>query len=387
MKLINGVFLGILFLTLLAIPVYAIPSPPNAFYGAVISDGKPVPDGTVVSARINGIEYASTTTTGGQYGIEPWFNVPADDPDTAEKEGGVNGEIITFYVGGIKANQEATFQWGARVRLDLTVTGPLTPSPTGSSGGGGGGGGGSGSVSPTPSATQFITVKIVISGKPISFPIRSDGEITEEIKVTTDDGKVTLTLGKGTIARDSAGKALQQIEVNINPDPPQAPAGMLLLGNVYSFGPDGARFNPGLKLEFRYSLYGGIKARNLILVYYDIATGQWVPVQSQIDEQNNKIITEVTHFTDYAILAPRSDTTTGTINSPSPSAVMSPTPAPGSTTPQPSISPQTSNVSPTQTQALENQREQLNPALIGGIIGGVLVVVLLVLLFRSRSRK
>ena len=60
----------------------AVPSPPHWFYGSVTINGSPAPDGTTVTARINGIDVASTTTVGGEYGYQPSFYVPDTDPST-----------------------------------------------------------------------------------------------------------------------------------------------------------------------------------------------------------------------------------------------------------------------------------------------------------------
>ncbi|MFQ6058430.1 MAG: cohesin domain-containing protein [Anaerolineae bacterium] len=104
--------------------VKATPPAPSGFYGTVTMYGANVPDGTVVSAWIDGVQYgdpAYTVTEGGQsiYSIE----VPGDDPDTpGVKEGGEPGDVIDFKVGGVTANQTGTWSEGFNQGLDLTVT-------------------------------------------------------------------------------------------------------------------------------------------------------------------------------------------------------------------------------------------------------------------------
>ena len=101
--------------------VLAVPPQPHQFYGNVTICGAPAPEGTVVSARIGGIEYASTTVDAeGRYGYDPLFKVPADDPDTPEKEGGVPGETVEFYVGGTLAAQYEFEIWGV-TELNLVI--------------------------------------------------------------------------------------------------------------------------------------------------------------------------------------------------------------------------------------------------------------------------
>jgi len=105
----------------LTLPVLAMPMQPHQFYGSVSIGSTPAPEGTVVSARIGGIEYVSTTVDAqGRYGWDPVFKVPADDPDTQGKEGGVAGEIVEFYVGGVLGGQYEFEIWGI-TELNLIV--------------------------------------------------------------------------------------------------------------------------------------------------------------------------------------------------------------------------------------------------------------------------
>ena len=79
--------------------------------------------GTAVVAEIGGVVYASTSVDAdGLYGWDPVFRVPGDDPETPTKEGGVNGDIISFYVTGMFATT-FVFQSGAGTPLNLVVGG------------------------------------------------------------------------------------------------------------------------------------------------------------------------------------------------------------------------------------------------------------------------
>lgn len=91
--------------------VLAVPQFPMQFFGNVIIAGVPAPDGTLIEAKIDGIVYASTTVKDGKYGYDPIFLVPADDPETPEKEGGANFETIEFYIGDARIGT-ATFVSG-----------------------------------------------------------------------------------------------------------------------------------------------------------------------------------------------------------------------------------------------------------------------------------
>lgn len=134
--------------------VLAIPAQPHQFSGSVTYNGQPAPDGLSVVAKINGVEVASTTTSGGNYGIDSMFYVADSNNDRS-------GETINFFVNGVDTDQTAVFKNGGDTTLDLTVTGPsvVTTTPTQTSGdsGGSGGGGGGGRVTTTTITEEATT--------------------------------------------------------------------------------------------------------------------------------------------------------------------------------------------------------------------------------------
>ena len=96
---------------LLAQPAAAVPQPPHIFFGTVTVDGSAAEDGLAIEARIGGVNYAKSTlnssgatvTNNGTYGTDGQsddFQVTADDSDTTTVEGGVNGQVIEFFVNG-----------------------------------------------------------------------------------------------------------------------------------------------------------------------------------------------------------------------------------------------------------------------------------------------
>jgi PKD repeat protein len=99
--------------------VKAVPQMPHRFWGSVTVAGQPALNGTLVEAKINNITYASTTTLNGNYD----FQVPADDPDTPEIEGGKTGDLILFYVARTYATNY-TFAIGGTTPLNLSVPAP-----------------------------------------------------------------------------------------------------------------------------------------------------------------------------------------------------------------------------------------------------------------------
>lgn len=121
----------------LSIPSGSTPLSPHSVRGTVITaKGTPAGAGITVSAKIDGVEVASTTTV--MYSPDPkWptsvfsFIIPEDDPATTVKEGGVNGDIIQLYTNGVAAQTN----WGSTATEIFKVGGStgtilLIPTPT-----------------------------------------------------------------------------------------------------------------------------------------------------------------------------------------------------------------------------------------------------------------
>jgi hypothetical protein len=105
-----------------AVPALADPPPglPSSFYGTVKVGGANVPPGTIVKAKINGVEHAHTT-------------VQLFEGDTVyylDVTGGSDGNAVVFYVNDQAADQTGTYETGSNVNLPLTVTPPPTNTPT-----------------------------------------------------------------------------------------------------------------------------------------------------------------------------------------------------------------------------------------------------------------
>jgi len=105
-----------------ALKVLAVPPLPSSFYGTVKASGANVPVGTTVSAWINGVKYSETTVLVYAGDTVYSLDVPGDEPETPDKEGGVPGDTVVFHIGTQVADQTAPWQSGTNVELDLTVT-------------------------------------------------------------------------------------------------------------------------------------------------------------------------------------------------------------------------------------------------------------------------
>ena len=264
-----------------ALPVYAIPALPHAFYGNVEINGVPSPDGTSVSAIASEGTIVATqnpvTTVGGGYGeSSPKLLVQGDIP---------NGATITFYVNGVSTGVTAIFEvGGGPTQLDLAVTIVAPPPPP-----------------PPPPPT----IEAIFFGGTTTITIDSSGIVQETTEITSPTGDLTILIPEGTTALDAEGEPLTGLTAETMEDPPPPPEDKTIIGLAYDFGPDGATFDPPLVMTFTYdpdSLPEGVLEEDLVIAFYDEAAGEWVNLVCVVDTENNIITASVSHFTTYALI-------------------------------------------------------------------------------------
>jgi hypothetical protein len=108
-----ALLLALCLVATVVIPAYADEPPPmpHQFYGTVSFDGNPVEEGTLVEAFVNGVKQAETTVDAqGRYGYSPIFRVS-----------GTAGATVTFHIGGVEADEYATWESGKVQQLNLTI--------------------------------------------------------------------------------------------------------------------------------------------------------------------------------------------------------------------------------------------------------------------------
>lgn len=102
------------------------PNPPCVFYGNVTVGGNPAQDGLLVTAVINGATVNWTTVV--KNGTFGWpvrgsstFIIPSDNADTPEKDGGVDGNTVGFYVNNTNTGRTANFESSGAIEVDLSI--------------------------------------------------------------------------------------------------------------------------------------------------------------------------------------------------------------------------------------------------------------------------
>ncbi|GAJ19829.1 unnamed protein product, partial [marine sediment metagenome] len=135
-----------------------------------------------------------------------------------------------------------------------------------------------------------------------SYHISSSGKILETIEATSEDGMLTITIPKDTIALDKDGDQLESLEAAVDKSPPAPPEDAHIIGLAYDFGPDGATFDPPITFTWSYDPEALPDVADLFLAYYDEDAGKWVELDCVVDAVNNTITASVSHFTTFAII-------------------------------------------------------------------------------------
>jgi len=113
-------------------------------------------------------------------------------------------------------------------------------------------------------------------------------------------------LPKGTVALDKRGNTLADVSVELRL-PRALPSSGVLVSDVYDFKPDGATFDPPIPLSLPYdagSLPAGTDENALAIATFDSALQDWVLLPSEVNVQDSVVVTQVTHFSEFAIVAP-----------------------------------------------------------------------------------
>jgi len=135
--------------------------------------------------------------------------------------------------------------------------------------------------------------------------VTTAGVFSEPVTAVSEDELCTLTIPEGTVGLTEELEPLDEITVVIMDEPPAPPEDAHVVGLTYDLGPDGATFDPPIALTFSYdpdALPEGVAEEDLVLAYYDEATGEWVELACVVDTVNNTITASVPHFTTFAII-------------------------------------------------------------------------------------
>jgi hypothetical protein len=112
-------------LLVLATTASAVPPPlPSSFWGVFTMNGARVALSAELTAHIDDIACGKATLFLYQGATYYSISVKGDIPDTPIKEGGVDGDVIQFWLNGIPLATTAIWSGGINQMLDLVETSP-----------------------------------------------------------------------------------------------------------------------------------------------------------------------------------------------------------------------------------------------------------------------
>jgi len=286
-----------------------LPQPifPTSFYGNVTVNDAPAPAGTLVTGKIvdaagspgeGSIRVATAGRYGGPDGLDDKLTVQTDNPSDA-------GKTIEFWVklpywkNAILADETAGYDSTPGHRLDLNATGDGGVID----GGGSGGGGGSEGVNTVASFSEK-TITVSVFGTTAGLSISPDGVVLNTVTFTAPDGKMTITIPEGTIAKDAEGNPLGSLSWSENTGSPPPPSGAHI-AVAFDLEPGGVTFAPPITFIYHYDpskLPPGIEEESLALAFYDVKSGKWVNLAGTVDTAADTITALIPHFTTFAVI-------------------------------------------------------------------------------------
>jgi peroxiredoxin len=146
-------------------------------------------------------------------------------------------------------------------------------------------------------------------GEKNEFSVDSQGMLKSEVEVSSAEGRIGLSLDKGTTVLDQDRDPLHTIHAVIDPSPPSPPENAYIVSPVYNLEPQGATFDPPLSLTLGYNpkkLPEGLGEDELYCAYHDGT--KWCMVRyKKADTMAPSVTTHLYdfNFTSFAILGPK----------------------------------------------------------------------------------
>ena len=246
--------------------------------------------------------------------------------------------------------------------------------------------GGGGSVVP---ATSSISLNLL--GGSIDGVIDGDGVFQNDVDAASPDGKIRIHIAGGTKAFNEDGTPLNQLNVNTVSSYP-APSDGKIVVEAFDFQPNGVTFSPAIQITIKYdpaTLPEGTDESQLVIAFYNAATGLWEYVTGTVNSDTNTITFSITHFTVFGVISP-----SGSGAAP----VVTPTPTPTPTvvptvtaTSEVTIAPTPTSASTGTPAATHSSSDEDNHTsnwvwVIIAVVGGALLAALIGAIVK-RNRK
>ncbi len=166
---------------------------------------------------------------------------------------------------------------------------------------------------PAANGEELATYQMEIDllGMRHEVSVDSQGRLKTSVQVASADDTISLSIDRDAILLDKDEGPLQFIQVAIDPTVPLPPEDAYIVGAVYDLTPQGAAFDPPLKLTISYDpdeLPQGVREGDVYIACYE--NGQWDMVRyKQVDTERHRVATRIDRFAKYAVLIPREQNT------------------------------------------------------------------------------
>jgi len=150
-------------------------------------------------------------------------------------------------------------------------------------------------------------LEIDLLGTKHKTSVDSQGRLKTSIEASSSDGEISLFIREGTAILNKGRKPLETIHVAIDPNPPHPPEDVYIIGTVYNLRPQGATFNPPLKLTLAYDpeqLPEGARESDVYILPYDEDTGWGRWHYKSVDIENHRVSAQVDRSSKLAVLIP-----------------------------------------------------------------------------------
>jgi len=171
-----------------------------------------------------------------------------------------------------------------------------------------------------------ISRGVVVAGSRQTLDLAGIAALKKELVQNKLELRQKVTAGLGAIIADAKAevalaipaKALKNdVEITVKKtvpasaeekagasgSPAVAPVGYRQISALYNFGPEGTVFDEPVTLSLRVCIPPLVKPENMVLAWYDKASGRWVAVPAVVDASKGLILARVKHFSDFAVFA------------------------------------------------------------------------------------
>ena len=168
--------------------VLAVPPLPSSFYGEVTLNNANIAEGTVIEALVNSSVVGESQTLIYQGQSVYTIDVNGDDLSTGQVEGGKEGDVVKFRIGGLLANESAVWHSGVNFELNLTIDTLETPQPP------------EPTKTPLPTQTPIINPTQAPTNTPVNEPTTRPTQAVTQNPVT----QATATIQSGQTNTETA---------------------------------------------------------------------------------------------------------------------------------------------------------------------------------------